>query len=220
MKLQRLAAIGAATLAAIGLTLAAATPALAHDELIDKGLEVDAATGDLTAINLVFSNDIMPVGTEILVTDDTGADAASADPEISGPNVRQGLDAPLAAGTYRAVWRVVSSDGHPISGEFGFTVEENGGASNSAIIETDPRFADDPEGETGESADTSAPADAARADSSFPIGGWIALGAVLIVGLGSVAYLTSRGRKKSADASDAVDALETPGTTDERNSVN
>ena len=52
MKLQRLAALGVATLAAIGLTVAAATPALAHDELRDKGLEVNNTTGELSALVL------------------------------------------------------------------------------------------------------------------------------------------------------------------------
>ena len=101
MKLQRLAAFGAAALAAIGLTMAAATPALAHDELRDKGLEF-STTGELSALTFTFSNDIMAVGTEIFVTDETGKNVASAQPEVSGPTVRQALDTPLAAGAYQA----------------------------------------------------------------------------------------------------------------------
>ena len=74
------------------------------------------------ALVFSFSNDIMDVGTEIVVTDEAGKNVASGEPEVTGPNVRQPLDAPLAAGSYQATWRVVSSDGHPIEGNFGITL--------------------------------------------------------------------------------------------------
>ena len=205
MKLQRLAAFGVAALAAIGLTVAAATPALAHDELRDKGLEINSATGELSALTFVFSNDIMAVGTEIIVTDEAGTNVASAEPEVSGPNVRQPIDAPLAAGQYQAAWRVVSSDGHPIEGAFGISIAADGAAKIVDSVEEAP--AEEEHGDEGHGADghdaegdhheavepISAPA------PGVPVGGWIAIAAALIAVAAVVVVVVAR-KSKGLDA--------------------
>ena len=210
MKLQRLAAFGAAALAAIGLTMAAATPALAHDELRDKGLEF-STTGELSALTFTFSNDIMAVGTEIFVTDETGKNVASAQPEVSGPTVRQALDTPLAAGAYQAAWRVVSSDGHPIEGNFGISIAADGAAEIVNSVETE--HAEEEHGDEGHSADghdTEGQHDetvepiSAPASSGMPMGGWIAIGVVLVAGIAVTAVVIARKSKK-------LDAVSTSG---------
>lgn len=232
MKLQRLAAFGAATLAAIGLTMAAATPALAHDELLDSGLEVNSSTGELSALTFVFSNDIMPVGTEIIVTDEAGKNVASAEPEVTGPNVRQPLDTPLAAGSYQAAWRVVSSDGHPIEGVFGVNIAEDGTAE--MVKTNEGEHAEEEHGDAGESAadhgeeghhDEAAEPISAPTAAGMPVGGWIAIGVVLAAGVAVAVIVAVRKSKglaainASNDASgDAPDNAS--GATDERGSVN
>lgn len=122
----RLAALAVTAFAAMGLSLGSAAPALAHDELVGSSVEVDVATGAANAITLSFNNDIMDVGTEILVTGPGGSDATDGAPIVAGRDVRQPLAAPLAAGDYDVVWRVVSSDGHPIQGAFALLVSETG----------------------------------------------------------------------------------------------
>lgn len=122
----RLAALAVTAFAAIGLSLGSAAPALAHDELVGYSVEADVATGAAKAITLSFNNDIMDVGTEILVTGPSGSDATDGAPIVTGRDVRQPLAAPLAAGDYDVVWRVVSSDGHPIQGAFALLVSETG----------------------------------------------------------------------------------------------
>lgn len=208
---QKFAALGVACIAALGLTLGAASPALAHDELLDTGLEFDSATDELNAISLVFSNDIMPVGTEIIVTDGADTNVSSAEPEISGPTVRQALDAPLAVGGYEAVWRVVSSDGHPIQGAFNFQVAEDGTAEIvaeeeiAAEEEEHSHAADEEDAHAADvSDDTTDMVIATREDSSFPVGGWIALAVVIVVGAG--AFIALSKRKKSASAAQSVNA--------------
>lgn len=204
--LTSIAALGVAALAAIGLTLASASPALAHDELIDSGLEFEGSTGELSAVNLSFSNDIMDVGTEIIVTDEGGADVSSAEPEVSGPTVRQALDAPLPAGAYQVAWRVVSSDGHPIQGGFVFEVAADGSAEITADIEDDPRFADEGEdGEAEHSHEDGHSHDEAAADeqqgSGLPVGAWVAIGAAVVVAIGAGAVLaTSRAKRRQREA--------------------
>lgn len=135
-----LGALGAAALAAIGLTLSAAAPALAHDELIGQDFTVNA-DGETDAIVLQYNNNIMDVGTEIRATDPNGNDVANGDPFVEGRDVTQPLAAPLAAGgPYEIAWRVVSSDGHPIQGLISFEITEDGTA---AIVEADDGAHDD-----------------------------------------------------------------------------
>ncbi|MBK0419282.1 copper resistance protein CopC [Leucobacter sp. CSA1] len=119
----------ALVVAATALTAAAAlclpaAPALAHDELVDTGFVIDPADGSLEAVQLTFNNEVLTVGTEIVVSGPDGADAADGDPEHRGRDVLQPLTADLSEGGYDVVWRVVSSDGHPIEGAFSFEFEE------------------------------------------------------------------------------------------------
>lgn len=121
----RFAALGAAILAAVGLSLAAASPALAHDELLGVAAVGDAATGEAPGIRLSFSNEIMGIGTEIIVSGaagTSGADAVDGAPVVEGRDVTQRLVADVIDGDYTLAWRVVSSDGHPIQGRFAFSV--------------------------------------------------------------------------------------------------
>lgn len=196
--LKSLTKIGAAFVVALGLALGAAAPALAHDELIDTRLEVDSSTGELNAIDLIFSNKIMNVGTEIIVTDEDGTSVVSGAPEISGPSVRQALEAPLPVGAYQAVWRVVSSDGHPIQGSTYFEVLESGNAELFALGEDDPRFSKnnhENEGSAAEQPENDATdTDAAQGSGSLPVGGWIAIAAVLVVGVGAGLFFAMRKR--------------------------
>lgn len=101
---------------ALGLAAVGATPALAHDQLISYSAE----NGE---IRLSFNNEVLQVGSEINVTGPDGVDVTEGSPEFSGPNVTQRLADDLVDGEYTAQWRIVSSDGHPIQGEFALSVE-------------------------------------------------------------------------------------------------
>lgn len=113
--------------AALALLLGApASPALAHDELLQTdpaaGSTVDALPAELT---LRYSGDLIAdeQATEVMVTDAEGASLDDGSPRVQGATVRQSLTAPAGfTGTVVVTWRVVSSDGHPISGRFVFGV--------------------------------------------------------------------------------------------------
>ena len=118
--------VGAFAIAAtLGLASAAllqpASPAHAHDQLIDAAIEA-SSNGEASALRLTFSDNVLEVGTEIHVTDPDGGDATSAAPVFNGRDVTQALKTPLPDGSYMSAWRVVSSDGHPIEGAFSFDV--------------------------------------------------------------------------------------------------
>ena len=122
---RRFAAPAAGMIAALGIAaaalFAAPSPAHAHDQLIDAVIE-QSESGEATGLRFTYSNNVLDMGTEVLVTDADGADVSQGDPTVSGRDVTIGLDAPLADGTYNTVWRVVSSDGHPIDGGFAFDI--------------------------------------------------------------------------------------------------
>ena len=72
-------------------------------------------------VTLTFGEDIATVGVAVLVTGPTGTVTSGA-PGVRGPVVTQRLTPGLSAGAYAVTFRVVSADGHPVSGQIHFTV--------------------------------------------------------------------------------------------------
>jgi hypothetical protein len=98
---------------------------------------------------------------------------------IEGTTVVQPLTAGLPAGAYRVDWRSTSSDGHPLSGTFDFTV--TAGSAPAASPPGAPSPASD-----------ARPAPASDADGIAPV--WLVGGAVVLVGLGAVVVARLRRR--------------------------
>ncbi|MFT4213638.1 MAG: copper resistance protein CopC [Microbacterium sp.] len=119
---NRLAA--GATLVLVAVLSLFAAPAWAHDELTGAtpaaGSHVEALPDQ---VELIFSGALLdePGATEVTVTDAAGASLTAGDPVIDGTRLTQPLQG-TASGTVTVIWRVVSSDGHPASDEFTFTV--------------------------------------------------------------------------------------------------
>ena len=112
--------------ATLGLSLAAAAPAFAHDELTGYAIDSNPDTGAPETLTLSYSDDIMAVGTEIRITDADEQPVTEGDPEISGRDVVQRFAENLEEGGYMIAWRVVSSDGHPIEGRLFFNLAADG----------------------------------------------------------------------------------------------
>ncbi|MFE9245527.1 copper resistance protein CopC [Nocardiopsis sp. NPDC006938] len=113
-----------ATAAVLLLTPA---PALAHDTLIATTPEADqrlrAAPREVV---LTFSGEVMDVSTAVVVLDSRAEPVDTTAPLVEGADVSvEPLDE-LADGGYAVRWRVVSGDGHPVSGAFDFHVGEGG----------------------------------------------------------------------------------------------
>jgi methionine-rich copper-binding protein CopC len=128
--LRRLGTVLAAAALLLAGLLATAPAAQAHDELIGSdpadGQVLDEAPGQIT---LTFSADITEVGNAIRVTDSQGETVSTGDVQVEGTDAVQRIDAGSGDETYRVVWRIVSSDGHPIEGSYGFSVGAGGAAS-------------------------------------------------------------------------------------------
>jgi methionine-rich copper-binding protein CopC len=122
----------AASMLALATTLTlTALPANAHEQLVDQeprpGQILEAGIAE---VKLSFSDDLISLdnsaGSEIVILDsnqnpvNNGCAVIDARTAIA----RADIDTP---GTYEVGWRVVSGDGHPISGSFSFVVENNSG---------------------------------------------------------------------------------------------
>ncbi|MEV4626159.1 copper resistance CopC family protein [Micromonospora sp. NPDC049523] len=98
-------------------------PAWAHNELRAsnpaKGAQLASAPAQVV---LDFAERLNPKFTTVAVTDKAGAVVGAGQPEVSGPRAVQRLRQPLDAGDYTVAYRVVSVDGHPVSGKLTFTV--------------------------------------------------------------------------------------------------
>ena len=178
-RVPRRAATASAVLVAAGtLVLGVPATALAHDGLVATSPAAGATVAEAPdALELDFTGEPLPLGTLVAVTGPDGAPVSSGDAEIRGTTVVQPIDED-AAGTYRVEWRSTSSDGHPLSGTFDFTVTE--GDAAPATTGTSPAAAAAPSGED------------AAGEGIAPV--WPAAGAVVLVGLGAVAVTRLRGR--------------------------
>lgn len=193
-----------AVLLGLAATVLLASPAHAHDELLSTDPAADATVAALPAdIRLTFSGLIStePGANEIAVTDASGAALASGDPIVSDTVLTQELEGE-ASGTITVLWKAVSSDGHPISGEFSFTVEEPTAPTptESASVAPSASPTEQPTEPSEQPTETATPAPPADEDSSFgDVWPWV-LGGIIVAALGGalIYLLTSRARRERA----------------------
>lgn len=117
------AAVLAAAMLVVAAILLPALPAHAHDELVSSDPAADSTVETLpAAITLTFSATIAtdPGASEVQVTDAAGTSLVAGEPSAAENVLTQELEG-TASGLITVLWKVVSSDGHPISGEFSFT---------------------------------------------------------------------------------------------------
>ena len=180
--------------------LMSASPALAHDQLIGSNPKNGAKLDKQPEwLELEFSGNIQDIGTEIQVMHE-GKDVSAGEITIEGRKVTSALPDDLGPGDYKVVWRVVSSDGHPISGTVEFTINDSNAAGGTTSENEGDDANEQPAEGTGDNnadsantnenaAETSADTDAS-ATASEDNGGIspiayvvIALGAVGVVAL-------------------------------------
>lgn len=156
-------------LATAGFLLFSSAPAQAHDALESSNPANGATVSTMPEkIELTFDHTPIAINSIVRVEDATGTDQADGPVSIVDNQVSQAVKPGAPQGKYKVVWRVVSSDGHPIEGTFTFTA----GGPNSAP--------------------SAAPA--AAADAGLPTQLVVAgvVGAVLLVGLVVIGLLIRR----------------------------
>ncbi|KQP28031.1 copper resistance CopC family protein [Aeromicrobium sp. Leaf272] len=110
--------------------LAVPTPALAHAS-VESSDPADGAT--LSALPQTVSvtlNEEIGSGAVLRVIDSSGTRLDDGEVTVAGRRVLVGVrTADAEPGAYRLVYRVVSADGHAVSGQVGFTVSAGASAS-------------------------------------------------------------------------------------------
>lgn len=110
-----------AALLVLGVLGLPAAPAWAHAALVSSdpsdGQRLAALPGSAT---LTFNEEISPPS-YVVVTAPDGSRADRGEPRVDGSTVTVGL-AEGQAGTYALAFRVISADGHPVTGRLTFVV--------------------------------------------------------------------------------------------------
>jgi methionine-rich copper-binding protein CopC len=162
---RRLAILSIGLIAGV---LVGAGVASAHNVLTGSdpvnGASVDTAP---TRVSLTFDQPIQNLDPVLLVTGPNGNVFTDGPPTIDGNVISAPLGPAGPAGLYRAAYRIVSADGHPVTGEITYTLTAKAAGTATG--------SQPPAGATPNSA----------AGSSSGLGGWLWLGlgvaAVLVV---------------------------------------
>lgn len=109
--------------AALVLSVISAAPASAHAALVKITPDADAQLATApTKVVLEFNEAVGTAFSTVVVSAASGVSVARGKPTVLGSTVTQQLSPDLASGGYRIAYRLVSDDGHPVSGESRFTL--------------------------------------------------------------------------------------------------
>lgn len=167
-----------ACLAVVGL----ATPAFAHNQLIASSPADEATVQESPAsVELTFDQPVQQGEglNTVAITGPDGANWGVGPAEVSSNVVTATVDELGPAGEYRIGYRILSADGHPVSGELTFTLATAGDGT--------PAPAEDQAGDEASGSD-----DSDDGDGGLPIWVWI-LGAVVLLGAGLTVALRIGG---------------------------
>ncbi|WP_136054471.1 copper resistance CopC family protein [Microbacterium sp. K24] len=195
-------ALAAALLAAF-LVLLSPLSASAHDALVSSSPAADSEVEVLPAeLTLTFSAKLIEGegATEVVVTDPDGNTVTDGPATVDGAVVTQPLVSSAPAGQYHVIWKVVSSDGHPTSDEYYFTVTTGSEAAPSEQPSAAPTSAAPSEeaSATPEATITSAPDATEESGSTAWI--WVISIVGILVAVGVAVWLSVRGRRGRAEA--------------------
>ncbi|MGO4146287.1 copper resistance protein CopC [Paenarthrobacter sp. YAF11_1] len=196
-----LAAVVAALAFASALLFSAA-PASAHDVAESTTPANGTAVTQVPAsVSITFNNRPLAIGSGVTVTAG-GENWADGPVEIIDNQAVQKLREGAPGGEYTVVWRVVSSDSHPIEGTFTFTatVGSATAANGSAAVSPSasaPSAAVPTAGTGAPGTGNSEPA--ADASQPFP---WSIVG-LAVVAVGLVIFLAVTARRKLAASNDS-----------------
>ncbi|MCR1162187.1 copper resistance protein CopC [Paenarthrobacter sp. UW852] len=196
-----LAAVVAA-LAFASALLFSAGPASAHDVAESTAPANGSSVAAVPAsVSITFNNRPLAIGSGVTVTAG-GENWADGPVEIIDNQAVQKIREGAPAGEYTVVWRVVSSDSHPIEGTFTFKAAAGSTTATSGAAGASPSSS--APSNTVPTAGTAAPGTATStpaADASQPFP-WSIVG-LAVVAVGLVIYLAVTARKKLAASSDS-----------------
>ncbi len=161
-----------------------ATAASAHSGLeSSKPVDGSVVTEAPTSISFTFDEELLADADSISLNAADGTNVASAKVQPTGKTVELPWPANLPAGDYQAAYRVVSADGHPVTGAISFAYAP-AGITASAAASVQP------------SASAIAISDTTEPEST---GGnpWLGLGIGVLIGLVLVVLFAAMRRKRA-----------------------
>lgn len=195
----------------IGLLAGPASPASAHDGLVSSTPgSGESATASPSTVTLTFSGEILegsPTAVVVEVTDAAGTPVSDGDAVVDGVTVTQQITPDLPDGDYTVTWRVVSSDGHPISADFHFFIAPAAGADTAPTPTATVSSITEPSPTAEPTASAPAAADGYGGQASgggemFPI--LLVAGVALTLGVLLVTVLRMGQKRRERDARDAA----------------
>ncbi|WP_404352948.1 copper resistance protein CopC [Phycicoccus jejuensis] len=177
-----------------------------HAQLLKTSPEDGASVETADAVTMTFSEDVNEEFLQVKV-EGPGGDEADGAPTVDGSTVTQALPDDLPAGEHEVTYRVVSVDGHPVSGSLTFTTTQEA-ASAAPTPSTSP---------TGSASSSATPAgtaspspsatDVAAGETSSGGAGWflpVGLVVLLLLLVGGGVLLARGGRGRADGPSDPV----------------
>lgn len=141
--------LGAVLALVAGAVFLASGPAAAHTKLVSTSPGSEATLSSAPgSVSLTFDEAVAEEGATVLVTAPDGAGVTSGPVRVAGAVVSVPLKPLTATGAYQVAWRVVSDDGHPVAGQWRFTVVALGSAATPAAA-----FAAEPAAQAGPAGD-------------------------------------------------------------------
>jgi copper resistance protein C len=188
------AALGALLVISALLLVVRAPAALAHTELILSDPADGAVVAQVPAqVSLTFSEELIPDTVRISVVDATGLAVLVADPVVDADTVTVAWPPGLTGTSFGVNYRVVSQDGHPVSGTVSFSTTAS--ASTGPAAST---AASAPAPSVPASVPASSPAAAGDGSgSSVQPGVLVAVVVAAGIAIGAVALLTRRRRTRA-----------------------
>lgn len=170
-----------------------AVPAAAHNELIGS-IPEDGSTVTTTpeVVELAFDQPVQREFDQLAVLDEDDVHHEEGEAEIVGGRVRQPVGE-LEPGRYRTTYRIVSADGHPVTGTVTFTVSSDGPSPTAA---PQPSASETDHGHPEAAAATTADGDDELNPLLLTAGGIAAAGV-----LGAVVFFAMGGRRPPGSSS-------------------
>ena len=127
----------AVTLGLVALAGLAVAPASAHSKLVSSS-PVDGATLDLppATVSFTFDEPLLPGTQTISINDENGNVIATESASPDGVTISVPWPAVASTGEFQVAYRVVSGDGHPVTGAIMLTIRGAPTSSSSAAAPT------------------------------------------------------------------------------------
>lgn len=198
-----------ASVAAVGVLTMPSSPASARDRLVQsspkRNVTLDASPRQVA---ITFSGEPQADGSSISVIGPDGRDATDGATRFEGNSMSIGFDA-TTKGRYTVTWEAISSDGDPISGQYGFTLTSTRGPLGNSRPSDDDGAAGSggtDDGQAGASGSQGAPQAAGPRPGGptsylreLPLTIWIVIASVVLV-FGGLIVLSALGRRQMRTA--------------------